>query len=110
AAAAFAHIPTIRAQSRCRIVIIRGPLDVPVTSGERLKGCRLALQGAGLPWDEALVEEGDFSIRGSREAAERLLARGVAMTALFAFSDEMAMGALQALRRAGLRVHRKSVV
>lgn len=104
AAAAFELMQHLLAQGHRRIGIIRGPLDDPVTSGERLKGCRLALQGAGLPWDETLVEEGDFSIRGGREAAERLLARGVAMTALFAFSDEMAMGALQALRRAGLRV------
>lgn len=104
AAAAFDMMRHLLELGHRRIGIIRGPLDDPVTSGERLKGCRLALQGADLPWDEALVEEGDFSIRGGREATERLLARGMELTALFAFSDEMAMGALQALRRAGLRV------
>lgn len=104
AGAAFDMMRHLLELGHRRIGIIRGPLADPVTSGERLKGCRLAIQGADLPWNEDLVEEGDFSIRGGREATERLLARGEPPTALFAFSDEMAMGSLQALQRVGLRV------
>ncbi|BAS26051.1 LacI family DNA-binding transcriptional regulator [Limnochorda pilosa] len=104
AGAAFEMMRHLLELGHRRIGIIRGSLADPVTSGERLKGCRLALQGADLAWDETLVEEGDFSIRGGREAMERLLKRGAPPSALFAFSDEMALGALQALHRAGLRV------
>jgi DNA-binding LacI/PurR family transcriptional regulator len=43
-------------------------------------------------------------VTGGRAAAKRLLGLPEPPTALFAASDEMAMGAVQAVRRSGLRV------
>jgi LacI family transcriptional regulator len=84
-----------------RIATITGPLSM--TSGQdRLEGYRQALKGRHLPVDEALIVEGDYTESGGIMAARRLVSSS--MTALFAASDMMAVGALKVLREAGRRV------
>jgi LacI family transcriptional regulator len=84
-----------------RIATITGPLNM--TSGQdRLAGYRQALTAHQLPVDETLILEGDFTETGGTMAARRLLPRSP--TAIFAASDVMAVGALKALREAGLQV------
>ena len=58
----------------------------------------------GLPEQEALgwVEQSLFTLEGGAAAASRLLAKGA--TAIVCGSDLMALGAIQAVRRAGLSV------
>lgn len=70
----------------------------------RLEGHRLALAEAGVPWDPALMVWGDFSDDSGYRAVETLLALPDRPSALFAFNDRMAMGAIKRLRDAGLRV------
>jgi LacI family transcriptional regulator len=60
--------------------------------------------GAGVLPDPELVKYSDFRIEGGREAAARLLGLPDAPTAIFAFNDSMAVGALQAASVRGLRV------
>jgi DNA-binding LacI/PurR family transcriptional regulator len=48
--------------------------------------------------------ESDWTAAGGYAAAQRLLGAGVDFTALFAGNDQMALGAIRALRDAGLRV------
>jgi LacI family transcriptional regulator len=84
-----------------RIATITGPLNM--TAGmDRLKGYRQALAAHQLPVDEALILEGDFTEASGEAAARRLLSNSA--TAVFAASDVMAIGALKALREAGLQV------
>lgn len=71
---------------------------------ERLAGYRAALEAAGLPYRESLVESGNYFEDGGREATQRLLARGERFSALFAGNDQMAFGASVALHKHGLRV------
>ncbi|HLU59454.1 MAG TPA: LacI family DNA-binding transcriptional regulator [Pseudonocardia sp.] len=71
---------------------------------DRRLGYRAELAAAGLPTRPELEAVGGFTVTGGHDAAERLLALPERPTALFAASDEMAMGALQAARRSGLRV------
>jgi len=71
---------------------------------EREVGWRSALTEAGLTPDPALVEYADISAQSGYDAARRLLARGVKFSALFAGNDTIAMGAMRALREAGLRI------
>ncbi|MEW5688305.1 MAG: LacI family DNA-binding transcriptional regulator [Pseudomonadota bacterium] len=83
-----------------RVGVITGPLDSPL-SRDRLTGVREAARRHGC--EGALVmATGDFSIDSGRREAEALLAHAAPPTAIFCFSDEMAMGALAALRRKGL--------
>lgn len=71
---------------------------------QRLKGYQAALQDAGLPFDPALVVEGDYLEPSGVLAVESLLARGALFTAIFAANDQMVYGANVALYRRGIRV------
>jgi LacI family transcriptional regulator len=84
-----------------RIATITGPLNM--SHGEdRLAGYRQALEAHRIPIDRSLIVEGDYTEAGGMMGAQRLLAGSP--TAIFVASDVMAIGALKALREAGLRV------
>lgn len=70
---------------------------------DRARGYREALREAGGVPDPELEEAGDFTLVGGERAMAALLSSRRRPTAVFAQSDEMAMGALRALRRVGLR-------
>ena len=78
---------------------------------DRTQGYRLALEAAGLSFEPRLVAEGDWSYRSGYQAVQQLLAREVSFSALFAQNDQMAIGAIRALREAGRPVpHEVAVV
>lgn len=80
-----------------------GVLDFTAPAA-RLAGYRTALVDAGLPHDPLLEEDGEFSVAGGSRAGHDLLDRADRPTAVFAASDEMAMGVLRSARELGLRV------
>jgi LacI family transcriptional regulator len=84
-----------------RIATITGPLNM-VQAQDRLTGYRQALEAHHLPVDEALIVEGDFTELAGAAGVQQLLP--TSPSAIFAASDTMAIGALKALRQAGLRV------
>jgi LacI family transcriptional regulator len=86
-----------------RIAVIGGPQG-RVATEERMRGYHAALAAAGALPDPALVRYSDFRIEGGRAAAEDLLGLPDPPTAIFAFNDSMAVGALQAASARGLRV------
>jgi Transcriptional regulators len=75
-----------------------------LASVERLNGYRAALASAGVVPDSALVVESDWAVEGGEAAAGHLLDLPDPPTAVFAFNDNMAIGALRAARARGLRV------
>jgi DNA-binding LacI/PurR family transcriptional regulator len=87
-------------RGRRRIGTVAGPADM-APGADRLAGWRDGLQDAGLPATPSLVAGGDFTRDGGRAAAADLLARHPDLDGLFVASDLMALGALDALRRAG---------
>jgi LacI family repressor for deo operon, udp, cdd, tsx, nupC, and nupG len=81
-------------------------LDFHIPTSRRL-GYEQALTDAGLPLDERLHRESDFTLPGGYAAAKELLeTSNERPTAIFAASDEMAIGAILAVRDAGLAVPR----
>lgn len=86
-----------------RIAHIAGAVVSPLTL-HRMEGYRRALAEHGLAFDPGLCAEGDFTMESGEQAMDGLLAAGPPPTAVFAANDEMAVGAIRALRRAGLRV------
>jgi len=86
-----------------RIAVITGPRDWIATE-ERLRGYRGALLDAGILADPALQIESDFRHEGGHHAASRLLSLKEPPTAIFAFNDMLAIGAMRAARRLGVRV------
>jgi LacI family transcriptional regulator len=67
-------------------------------------GYRAALAGAGVLPDRALEVESDFEIEGGIRAAARLLDGPDPPSAIFAFNDNLAVGAMRAARERGLRL------
>ena len=80
-----------------------GVLDFTAPSA-RLAGYRCTLEQAGVPLRGDLEADGEFTVAGGLRAARRLLALDDRPTAVFAASDEMAIGALRAARELDLRV------
>jgi LacI family transcriptional regulator len=71
---------------------------------ERLAGYRAALEDHGLPFDEALVSEGNFLQPRGHYCTQELLNLAEPPTALFVSNDVMAFGAMEAARERGLRI------
>ena len=86
---------------RRRIATITGVMDTHVGVA-RLRGFQDALAVAGL--DTSLVEQGDFTEASGAAAMTRLLAAHSDLDAVFAASDNMAAGALRAIKAAGRSV------
>jgi LacI family transcriptional regulator, galactose operon repressor len=86
-----------------RIGAITGPRGWLATE-DRLRGYYAALGSAGILPSPELVLEGQFQIEPGRLAARRLLDLHEPPTAIFAFNDNIAIGAIQAARERGLRV------
>jgi DNA-binding LacI/PurR family transcriptional regulator len=71
---------------------------------ERFQGYRDALAAADLPYDPSLMREGNYSAASGFAALTSLLDAKVDFTALFASNDTVALGAMAALRKRGLRI------
>jgi LacI family transcriptional regulator len=71
---------------------------------ERLRGYAAALGGAGIKRRAEWEPSGAFTEDGGYAAARALLAARPRPTAIFAANDSMAIGAMSAIRDAGLRV------
>jgi LacI family transcriptional regulator, galactose operon repressor len=89
------------------LAFLAGPADSP-DSGERFAGFREALRQAGLPVPGEPAATGGFTEAGGEQAVTALLAEGRAggraPRAIVCGNDEMAIGALIALRAGRLRV------
>jgi LacI family transcriptional regulator len=82
---------------------ITGPSDI-TPSAERVTGYSDAIKEINLELEETLLLRGDFHVPSGLEAATRLLQRDPRPTALFVCNDMMAIGALHAAAKLGLRV------
>ncbi len=88
-----------------RIGLIGGHAHTDVVHNvptERAAGFTAALEAVGIRLPHQYVEDGDFSIEGGRKAMHALMSRTRPPTAVWLMSDEMAFGALHALRELGL--------
>lgn len=99
--AAAAH--HLLAAGRNTPLVLTGPLRFGCVR-DRLDGFANACADGGHPLDPALVVESDFTEADARESVTQLLGEGRVFDAVFAHNDLAAIGALAALRAAGLRV------
>ncbi|MCC7368684.1 MAG: LacI family DNA-binding transcriptional regulator [Chloroflexi bacterium] len=86
-----------------RIAYITGRPEISTVS-ERLAGYQDALAAHGITLDPHLVCRVEIDVEAATEATGKLLGRRRRPTAIFAYNDLMAVGALVAIRAAGLRV------
>jgi LacI family transcriptional regulator, repressor for deo operon, udp, cdd, tsx, nupC, and nupG len=105
--AATAAVNHLLSLGHRRIGLIGGDTDDPMRftpPHHRGTGYRQALTAAGVEPDPALSVLGYFTVQGGEVAMRQLLDNPDRPTAVFAESDEMAYGAMMAIRRCGLRV------
>lgn len=89
-----------------RIGLIGSVDDSPLrfeVPGDRIAGFADALARARIRRDPRLQADGNFTVAGGAEAMGHLLDLDTPPTAVFALSDEMAMGAMKTLRERDLR-------
>lgn len=86
-----------------KIATIAGPVGQQMTT-DRLSGAKLGLDRAGIELPDNLVTHGDFSTGSGYRAAQTLLQGGAGFTAICCANDEMAIGAIAALRECGKSV------
>jgi LacI family transcriptional regulator len=86
-----------------RIAFITGRPDIG-SAILRLKGYKDALANAGLPVDDTLIAQGDFSSETGQICARQLLAMRDRPTAIFAANDQSAIGVYQAVEELKLRI------
>lgn len=93
-----------------RIGYVGGRLDLE-SGHRRLRGYMDALKLRGIPYDEALVVDGDYTRPSGHEGGRSLLTLDARPTAIFASNDDAAIGVMEAAAELGIRVpHDLSVV
>ncbi len=98
---AAAHLADLGHQRIGLIASEYDPLSFTVPHDRRL-GFETELRRRRLPVEACLVAAGNFSVEGGSEAMQHLLTQPEPPTAVFAMSDEMAIGAIHAARAAGI--------
>lgn len=88
---------------RCIAFIAGNPND-PGDSRQRLHAYHAAVKKYGLESDPRLVVHGWHATLGGERAMRELLSSGTKFTAVLASNDPSAIGAMRAIRKAGLRI------
>jgi DNA-binding LacI/PurR family transcriptional regulator len=84
-------------------MITNAPLNYTSAQQRRAGYCQ-AMDAAQLKVDPLLIQEGDFTPASGFTAMEALLNSSRGITAVFVASDVVAIGAMLAIKRAGLRI------
>jgi DNA-binding LacI/PurR family transcriptional regulator len=71
---------------------------------QRRRGYLEALAESGIDSDPKLITQVEFELESAEAAVSRLIRRGIAFDGIVAASDLIALGAIRALRRAGIGV------
>ncbi|WP_276352652.1 catabolite control protein A [Cohnella caldifontis] len=102
--AAFDAVNKLIQEGHRSIAMISGTLQDPANGYARFQGYKRALEKAGLPYREDYVRVGNYRYESGIEATEYFLKLSERPTAIFAATDEMAIGAIHCLQDAGLAV------
>lgn len=86
-----------------RIGFISGSFDL-IDGVDRFEGYKMALEKHNLEYDNELVIKGYWTREGGYEATWELLNRTKIPTAIFTANDQMAAGAVKAMRERGLQI------
>ena len=85
------------------IAHVAGPLHIS-SAQDRLSGYKQALREHGIPAREEVILTGAVTLRDGYEAGKELLKLKTLPTAVFAYSDLVAIGLMQALMEEGVKI------
>lgn len=86
-----------------RIALITGKLNAQAGI-QRLQGFKQALKAAKIDLEKRYISTGDWSKESGRKAMQKLLLLSKLPSAVFVCGDEMALGAMEAAKEAGLKI------
>lgn len=99
----FFLIERLIRSGRRHIVHLLGPDDV-YNSHERARGYKDALKKFNITFDERLVIQTGLTFEDGKKAADRLAECHLSFDAIFAFTDTLAIGAMNRLRELGRKI------
>ncbi len=94
---------------RDHIAFLAGPKTLQI-SNKRLKGYRDALSDYGIVPDERLICHSPISQMGAMKKIEGLLNTSFIIDAIISFSDQLAMGAIRAIKKRGISIPQQIAV
>jgi LacI family transcriptional regulator len=101
--ASFEAVTYLVEKGNKRVAYVTGPTDDPINQ-KKLAGYRRALETHGIAYDEELIIEGDNSYDSGIEAYEKIAELAEKPTAVFAGTDEMALGIIHSAQDHGVRI------
>lgn len=104
----FFLVESLIRSGRKQIVHIQGPDDI-YNSIERVRGYKDALAKFGIPFDKnnMLIKTG-MTFEEGKKAADILVERNIPFNAIFAFTETLAIGAMNRLRELGKKNTRRN--
>lgn len=86
-----------------KIAMVSGNLHTS-TAQDRVEGYRLALQEAGLPYDESIIRFGEYKVEAGEEMTRDLLESGAKFTSIFAANNAIGVGVIKELLHRDMRI------
>lgn len=102
--AAYDAVQALIRQGHRLIAMISGTLQDPTNGYARFQGYKRALEEAGIPYQEEYVRVGNYRYESGMEAVQYFLELPERPTAIFAATDEMAIGAIHSIQDFGLKI------
>ncbi|UTR15630.1 catabolite control protein A [Salipaludibacillus sp. LMS25] len=102
--AAYDAVKSLTDAGHKKVAMLSGTLEDPVNGYLKFSGYKDAVQDAGLHLDDDLVVIGDYTYDSGLEAMASLLKLEERPTAIFASTDEMALGLIHGAQDAGVKV------
>lgn len=101
--AAFIAVEYLIKSGHSRIATITGKMNAQA-GVMRLEGFKNALKAAAIAPDKKYIVSGDWSKESGSSAMKKLLSLRKLPSAVFVAGDEMALGAMEAAKQAGLKI------
>lgn len=102
--AAYTATKYLIEKGHTNIAMISGSLDDLNAGAPRVAGYKKALLDSGITLDESLIKYGSFSYNSGIECMNELLDENKKFTAVFAASDDMAVGVLNVAYKNNIRI------
>ena len=85
------------------ILVLTGPKEIPMYTNN-IKGIKNVFEKHGIEFDEKDVLSGDYFAESGYDAVKNALTEGRRFTAVFSANDQMAIGAMKALKENGKKI------
>lgn len=102
--AAFQVMQKLYELGHKKIGIIAGPKNDKISSQKRLKGVLKASKKLKLNFSQSLKVYGDYTFTSGYSGAQKLLKKNKDLSAIFAFDDRMAIGAIRGIEALNVKV------